>query len=690
MGGERGQKMNLLRNRSYKASMLSTFVVAIMATFSFTASYQSGADLISGTVMVNTVFNTVAVNGALTSTLLCVSIMAMVRFCRKVGEEADASTNRWSWFVGLITAATLTLPLFSPEGSTILFTTARVLPALPESEKTCWYWLFMVIRFLGFLLFLVNVLRALLVVIGGNREGHLIQPVGSRLADDLRSTLKVMANKHIWPCFERCHVLFKTFSARSVVILGAVISAAWVPWIVLLYPANIAADTVAQLVWARGDMPVWDPSSREDIPWARMSDHHPWMDTVLYGWFDRLGLAMGNEGAGLYIFAVLQTVVCAGAVAMLVCYLGGRLGVDWRLCAAGAAWYSIVPVFGRLAMVIVKDATFIPLFLVWITVFMEYVRRIRHSEKIGFTLPALLIGVALMCGLTRKVGLYVIVAAMVILLVIVRRRLVSLVCVALISGLSVGISAIAFPALRIAPAGQQESLAIPLQQTANLLIEHGSDLSASDQSAIARVVVCDAKQSRELFSLTGSDPIKDHCFNRRASRGDVARFLVVWAKQGLLHPRTYISAVPWVRNPFVMGSIYDEGFYVRWGWSDRGGLSILPQYAEGQRSVPQKYGALLYYMLAKLPVMGLLMSENLYVVWIPLLSVVLAIIRRRARNLVYVVPLLITIPLLVISPAYQTRYSWALAYGFFAFIALPWIGQRHDGNNDGESISAQA
>lgn len=27
---------------------------------------------------------------------------------------------------------------------------------------------------------------------------------------------------------------------------------------------------------------------------------------------------------------------------------------------------------------------------------------------------------------------------------------------------------------------------------------------------------------------------------------------------------------------------------------------------------------------------------------------------------------------------------------FFAFIALPWIGQRHDGNNDGESISAQA
>ena len=76
-------------------------------------------------------------------------------------------------------------------------------------------------------------------------------------------------------------------------------------------------------------------------------------------------------------------------------------------------------------------------------------------------------------------------------------------------------------------------------------------------------------------------------------------------------------------------------------------------------------------MLAKLPVMGLLMSENLYVVWIPLLSVVLAIIRRRARNLVYVVPLLITIPLLVISPAYQTRYSWALAYGFSRLLLCP-------------------
>lgn len=667
--------MKLLRTGRGQLELLSAFVIAGMATFSFTASYVNGADLISGTVMVGAVFNTVALNGAFTSTILYIACLAIVVFCQKVGKGAAAATGRWAWSAGILTALTLTMPPFMPEGDQIPFTAARILPALPENGKTFWYWLFMAIRFVGFALFLGTAIRALLVMSGGGRiEGSrtLAKPLWS---DVLRDRIADIVNTHVWSRIKRIRSIFEMLSVRSVALVGIVISALWLPWIVLLYPANIAADTVAQLVWARGDMPVWDPSSREDIPWASMSDHHPWMDTVIYGWFDHIGLMVGNEAIGLYALAVIQTIACAMAVSLLICFLGGRLGVDWRWCTAGVVWYAIVPVFGRLAMVIVKDSTFMPLFLVWIVLFMEYVRRIRHSEQLGVWLPSSLILDAVLCGLAKKVGLYVIVMTMVMMLILIRRRLISLICVVLMAGLSMGISAAVFPALRIAPAGKQESLAIPLQQTASLLIHHESALSTHDRAVIDRVVTCNTNEVRERFNQITSDPIKDNCFNRRVSSIDVGRFLLVWAKQGLLHPRTYVNAVPWVRDPFVMGSIYDEGFYVHWGWSDKGGLSILPQYDEGQRSITQKYGALLYYTLAKLPVLGLLMSENLYVVWIPLLCVTVTIVRRRTENLLYAIPLLISIPLLLISPTYQTRYSWVLAYGFFVFLTLPWCMQ---------------
>lgn len=694
------------------AVIVHVSLAAALAVFALTAGYATGADFASGTIMVGAVLQSVAVNGAMTSTVLFVGLFVLLLASRVACQDAPTESRRWAAGVAVTLALTLTIPPFVPEGSIFVLSVSPVLHAIPDSAKTVWYWLFMALRFLGFCCALQLPLRCLFMwavrsragasdacmrlpdpgassasVQSGSARSVNVQSADAQAAaaqartqmlnPGLSSRMRQVLQEGALDLTKRFRPLFETLSSKSVLLIAAVIAVCWIPWMALLYPANIAADTVAQLVWARGNMGAWDPSSRLPLPGYRMSDHHPWFDTVIYGGFDRLGLALGDEGIGLFALAVAQTLLCATALALLLCYAGGKLHVPWQVCTAGLGLYALVPIFGRLSMSIVKDSTFMPFFLAWLTIFMEYTRRIRARERLGWRIPAGLVALALVCGLTKKTALFIIVATMLVAAAVLGHRVTTAVCAALIVALFAGVTATAFAALRVAPAGKQEMLAIPLQQTAYDVLRHGRELSASDSAVLGRVFVCDAKQVGMLANSRSSDAIKDHCFNHGSSRGDMLRFLGVWAKQGLAHPGTYLAAVPWLRDPFTMGAIYDEGFYVRWGWKDKGGMQILPQYGDAQRSPAQRYGATLYYGLAKMPVLGALMSENLYVVWIPLLGIALCVLRRCPGNLLYALPLLLSTATLLISPAYQTRYSWALAYGAFVFVTLGFIRDSH-------------
>ena len=129
----------------------------------------------------------------------------------------------------------------------------------------------------------------------------------------------------------------------------------------------------------------------------------------------------------------------------------------------------------------------------------------------------------------------------------------------------------------------------------------------------------------------------------------------------------------WLRNPFLIGSIYDEGWYVRGGWPEKGGNMILPQYDEGERSEPQYYGSTFYTLASQMPGVSFLMTEGLYVSWIPLMTIALCCLTRRYWNLTYMIPWLLSIGTLLVLPAPQTRYTWTLLFGAALIAAIPAI-----------------
>lgn len=624
----------------------------------------------------------------------------------------------WATVTGLTFALSLTIPAHYDAGRHAPPQATPTLPYVAPQYRTIWFHLFMLLRYAGFALLTIAAMT-LLLTWATNATNAMTR---ARPNDDRH--LPTNAN-HPQPSRLRTFfsTLFQRISARNVAIATTLITACWLPWMILLWPVNIAADTIAQIMWVRSGY-VWDPSSRAVDLGSTMNDQHPWLDTVIYGFFDQLGLTMGSERWGLYLLAVLQTLAIAAALAVTLTYLGGVMRVPWQYCTAALAFVGLTPCFGRTATAIVKDTTSMPFFLLLMVLMIEYVRRVCAGKRLG---PWLIVGIvvlAVICAETRKIAMEIIAASFLVFAVALRgRRLLSLSLAVIPVALVSVITAIVFPLLHVAPGGRQEMISIPLQQTLYVVAKYdgypsgmqpadgtnndtentdaGSLLSADDRAVVDAVNVCTTSQLRRYLliephrnrEIGSADTIKDRCYDRNATTGDAARFLLLWARLGVTHVGDYLHAVPWLRDPFTMSSYYDEGWYVRWGWeSEHPQRVILPEYHStdrgAQKSLPQRYGAAIYKALAHMPGVSFLMSEAAYVVFVPLTALALCCLAGadRRHNLVLFAPWALTILTLMLLPGHQTRYTWTLAFGAVIVAAIPLMRLDHaaDGTNDVE------
>ena len=677
--------------RNHRLALGLAFAFAFPACFALTASYTDETAFIDWNHVTNGILPYLGANGPFTGFLLFVAVVAL-EYCgfALLGQLRQPKMRRefgWSLALGLILALTLTIPAHNTSHLAGQLDAAYSPPSVASMYWTGWYWAYYALRYVGFATLMIAV--SALMLHGALRairraetardanSNRVISATSNLTASTASSPAATLSNLLTW--------LFERLSPARTLAAGGIILLAWTPWMAMLWPANIAADTVAQLVWMRTGQ-AWDPSTHQTLPGYWLSDQHPWLDSLIYGAFDQLGLWMGSEAWGLWMLAALQTALCALALGLVVNYLGGVLRLPRGFCTVALAFMAFVPMYGRLMMSVVKDSTAMPVFLVLMVLIVEYVRRVRGGLKLG---PWLVIGIVtltVLCGQMRKISVEIIAGTFVVLaLVLAGRRLTSLALAAAPLAIGMIISAIAMPALHIAPGGKQEMIAIPLQQTSAIILDHGSSISESDQDVIDRIITCSTGELSAYLTwpvedhteIGSADAIKDRCFNHDATSGDVWAFIGVWAKLAVQHPDTAIAAVPWLRDPFVMGPLYDEGWYVRWGWEEKGSNMIMPEYAStwtyAEVSAPQKVGQFVYGLWEKIPGMSLLLKENLYTVWVPLFVTALCCCLRRKRNLVYGMPWLLTICSLMLLPGHQTRYTWTLAFGVALIAAIPLI-----------------
>lgn len=324
----------------------------------------------------------------------------------------------------------------------------------------------------------------------------------------------------------------QAYSLGGVVKLGAIIYACWAPLLVLLFPGVIWWDTRQQLLQYNGL-----PNALSE---GAITDHHPVLDTYLYGWFTDLGRALGSVDAGVYAFCLVQAFLTACALAcclVLVRRMSGERGVCLTLLAFLCLYWHL-PIY---ASAMAKDAIFLPFFLLFSVASIEVMRsRGQLLRARGFLLAYVML--VLLVALTRKTGL---ILALVVLIAVFFRatgRRGKLIVAAVAVGSSLFMAVVmpgtVLPALGCEPGGKQEVYGLMFQQSALLMRDHGDELPEWQRQEIEHAIGEDGKNNYTWF-LT--DSVKDPTFGR-ADELDFAAYFGAWVVGLLHHPLCYLEA----------------------------------------------------------------------------------------------------------------------------------------------------
>lgn len=303
------------------------------------------------------------------------------------------------------------------------------------------------------------------------------------------------------------------------------IGAAWLPWVVVFWPGSVDWDSWGQISQALGVQ--------------EMTAHHTVLSTWLHGWLFRLGRALGSDNLGVFLYIVLQFLVCAwvfGQVTAFAAKLGCSRGVQYAV----TAFFALDPIWGAFIQTQVKDTLYTGLFVLFVlkTADLLLFPQEWQGSRPRLTAYAVL---GVLCCLLRKNGIYAVVPMLLASAFTVSekrlRRPVLAVLLAVCIG-SFGFDTFTEKVLDIPAGSVGEALSVPMQQTARYIRDYGNEVTDDERTAIEKVLDYDAIAQSYMPEL--SDGVKQYYKN--PGKGDLARYMLVWAKMLLKHPVCYFEA----------------------------------------------------------------------------------------------------------------------------------------------------
>ena len=307
-----------------------------------------------------------------------------------------------------------------------------------------------------------------------------------------------------------------------------VILAGWLPWLISYYPMSADYDVYRPILQYLGQMPK--------------TNDFPWFYCTTVGAFYRLGIAIGDKNAGMFLYIALRAIVMAVIYANLAVKLKQR-GIRRSILWAVILFYALVPVWGAYAKHGFKDTQAAALFCWYTTVTVEAVAKLRKKERRnGIWLQY---GIAsLAVSLYRGNCIFIVIPVTMLLMAAVLRTGPrpgrGQMCAMLLSGILVwgGYQGYIRAVEKVEPGRMASALTIPFQQTARTVRDHAVDLSETEREGIGSVL--DTERVGQLYDPLISDPVKDtvHDLGR-----NLMRYVRVWAGMGLRYPGTYLEAL---------------------------------------------------------------------------------------------------------------------------------------------------
>lgn len=465
-------------------------------------------------------------------------------------------------------------------------------------------------------------------------------------------------------------ILLEEHSPRAFWLSVGLMMLCWLPYFVIFYPGTSNEDTVIQLMEYFHIHSYINDMTAAAWADAFITNHHPYLLTLLFGGFIRLGLALGDIRLGVALYSLLHMVFLAGIFSGGMLYLD-HVGVDRRRLGWIRLTVMFLPIFPLYSICMVKDTIYAAFCLIYILMMYEVTR--TRGAALGSTKQnAALFAVGLLMMLTKVYGMYILVIVGVVYLLHYRKyalRTVASIFVPVLLYKLVFLNLL-LPALGVAPGGIQEGLSVMIQQTSRYVTEYGDEVTEKERAAIDEVLVYD--EIPEDYNPELSDPVKKK-WRQDYTQEELSAYYHVWFEMFLKHPDVYVESL--FHNTYQyydMDKIssleyYEFDTYLQETDEEREYAWLyvknLRRFEEARYVVNQ-----MILLLQKIPVLNLLMSIGM-LPWILWFFVYLYIFRGRGRYVETLLIPLITFAVCLVSPD-NGNYRYIMPIMF----ALPYLG----------------
>jgi hypothetical protein len=464
----------------------------------------------------------------------------------------------------------------------------------------------------------------------------------------------------------RLSILVPRFNVHDIVLFAAIMLAFWGVWMVALYPGSMNIDTVSQIKQSYiGQYDVyivpWIPTHSTTDAW--FSDHHPFLDTLVFGAFVHAFDWTGSWNAGVYAFVLVQCCLTTAAFSAAVAYLR-RAGAPLPLCLGVFLFFCLMPFYPIYGMTMLKDSLYSFLFVVYFLFLAEIVRTrgavFQGARRPGRARRLLVwfIVVGVLLALTKKTGVYSVLVAAVIGAIVYRRCWKAFAAQALASWAVIWLlfPFVVFPLAHVVPGQLQEAVGFMFQQTARYVVDHSDEVTNDERQAIDAVLGFDDLAAR--YEYNDADPVKFWYRYDTVTTGDLANYLRVWAVEGARHPETYAEATLSICAPYLNASGV-LGVHGQTGDIDETVADLVYQPAEldGLREPLLAF----YRTVVNAPGLAIFFRVGPYATWIPLLLLCYGA-RNRSGLAFLSVALLVALGFCLICPIFHSRYALPLIY----------------------------
>ncbi|MBK5212010.1 MAG: hypothetical protein JJE36_06890 [Coriobacteriia bacterium] len=474
-------------------------------------------------------------------------------------------------------------------------------------------------------------------------------------------------------------------SFKSLAIVTGSLLICWAPFIITHYPGMLTADSTNQLLQFVG---IKDITYQQlTIPLSQtvfLNDSNPVFTTFLLGWFYRFGNLIGSQNVGMFIYIILQSIILAGSLGYSL-LLARQKALPNYLIYSAFVCFAFLPFFPLYASVILPKSALVPgIYLLFIIMLYQLIYE-RDSKMTNVRTLIAFGALELLLMLFVKSGFYVVLFTALALCIYGRKYWKYMLCATLIPLFifKVLFTGMLLPALDISPGKSAELYSIPFQQTARYVIEHGDEVTPAEKTAINRVLKYD--QLASYYKPTTSDGIKDYSYRPERSGAELKAYFMVWGRQFLKHPLTYVSATYnnqyrffQINNQgkifYSMSTSKDEQRFLREGkvradlykveGSKRSTIST-PRALETPSAIVEGSESL----IINLPGFNFLSSLGSYgVIYLTLIA--FAALKRMKKYLLLMIPTMTNYLILIASPYSAQRYLLPVIYTLFIFIVV--------------------